>query len=161
MSDKKFLNMKQELKQELRENKKSLLDDISDFTKEINTLKRAKTIRSKLDKGEHTTEQEKEILKNTEENYKHYFQDTDLTSVAGLKEAISDFKEERNDVKERKVELEEAIKKANKLETIQEEENNPETIKEQKKLEIVKGEKSKHDDSADLNTEMPDYMDTD
>lgn len=141
-------------KQELTDNIDNITGDIKVSRIEVSTFKKAITIQNKLDKGETTTDQERQVLKNVKEEYQNFFQEYDLTSMAGLHKAYHHFSDEKHDLKNQRTNLKNQLQEEKKPETIQEEEEEkePEFLKKKINTEDIK----KHTDTKDFKQDSSD-----
>lgn len=141
-------------KQDLIDSRKDIKEDINGLKKDITALGKAISIKNKLDSGEKVSDKEKEEFKNIKDEYQQFFQEKDLTSMAGLQQSIHHFRQERQSFVDIKDELDEQIKEASKLE---EGEDSDETIKPHKNSKDFK------QDSSDITSdgELMDFNDPD
>lgn len=166
----KFLKDRQRILYMRKEN----LDTISYHTQEVSILKEAKSIAEKINKGEATSNEDKEKLKDIKKQYESFFEDEKATDMEALEDVISynldekkSYIERDNDLKDKMKALSDNMKsgksegksnnstsEANSNNSPSEDKNDSSSTSENKKSSIV-------DDYADVSTQMPDFIDYD
>ena len=130
----KFMN-----KQQLIDSKEDLKQDIYVNKREIIALEKAISIKNKLDSGQEVSNKENYEFKYIKDKFQDYFQEKDLTSVAGLQESIDILRQDRQSLKDDIKELDERIKQTSNSE---EGEDSDETIKPHKNSKDFKQDSS-------------------
>lgn len=74
------------------------LETVSEHTREISKLLKAKTIVEKVDKGEHISDEERNKLQDVKKQYAAFFEEEEEsgTDNGGLEDAISSNVEDKN-----------------------------------------------------------------
>ena len=130
------------------------LEAISDATLDTSALMEAVAIAEKQEDGKEISEIERKKLSDVKKKFESFLDDPEVTEKEGLKEALD------YTIDEKKSHIEIDHKYKEKSKTIRDEIKKDKEIEKEKEIAKEKDNKrSLIDDFADLNDQMPDYID--